>query len=152
MKRIVMTQTGIDALKREFESLTEKRKTAVQRLRTAREMGDLSENGAYKAARFELTAIDRRLRYLTLMTRIARVVQQDDTSVVNIGCSVSILDDDQEKKLCIVSGYETNPAEGKISDSSPIGRALMGKKVGDQVVVHIPSGDKLLTVTSISYD
>ncbi len=137
---ILFTSEGFEKVKNEQMTLLEKRKTAVNNLQTAREMGDLSENGAYKAARFELTSIDRRLREFARLIRFGKVVERSNIGVVEIGSTVVVSDGTKSYTYTIVGGYESNPLEKKLSHFSPIGRALMGKKVGDTVEVHAPQG------------
>ncbi len=129
--------------------LTEKRVGVVVNLRTAREMGDLSENGAYKAARFELSAIDRELRRLNFLLRFGEVVAIQYTGSIAFGSQVSITDGKKTLEFMLVDGYESDPQQKKLSLKSPIGKAVFGKKVGDRVVVTAPSGQKNYTIVSV---
>lgn len=144
-KYIPITPEGFAAFKEEKIQLLIKRKTAVVNLRTAREMGDLSENAAYKVARHELSAIDSRLRHLEYIIRVAKVVEKTDSDLVDIGSNVVLqsLGDTQGKGIVeylLVGGYESDPAQGKISHYSPIGRAIIGRKTGDEIKVNTPKG------------
>lgn len=142
ISRIRLTQEGYDTAKRDLEVLLNKRKGAVVNLQTAREMGDLSENGAYKAARFELSGIDREIRRLKFLLRVGIVREVTNKGYIDFG-SVVTLDDGKNKiTFTLVSGYESNPAENKLSLTSPIGKAVMGKRIGDTVTVHAPAGAK----------
>lgn len=121
---------------------------AVANLRTAREMGDLSENGAYKAARFELSSIDRELRRLAYLLRYGAVaVISRTTDVVGFGNRVTVDDGKRQITFVLVEQFESNPKEYKLSLQSPIGRAVAGKKVGDQVTVTAPEGQTVYTIT-----
>ena len=126
-----------------------KRPAAVTDLAKARNMGDLSENGYYKAARFKLSDIDRRLRQLKHMLRYAKIAEKSQSSVVEVGSTVIVTDGSTEKTYHIVGGHESNPKEQKLSHYSPIGKALLGKKAGDTITISIPAGDITLTIKTI---
>src|SRR5688572_905632 len=119
MNSIIFTQAGFDDLKKEQELLKQQRKEAVIDLKKARDMGDLSENGYYKAARFKLTSIDRRIRMVDMLLKNTTVPQIVTKETVDIGCYVTIDDGDQTKTYYMVGGYESNPLEGKLSILSP---------------------------------
>jgi len=148
-KTIQFTQAGYQKMKDDVVVLTEKRVGVVVNLRTAREMGDLSENGAYKAARFELSAIDRELRRLNFLLRFGEVVAIQYTGSIAFGSQVSITDGKKTLEFMLVDGYESDPQQKKLSLKSPIGKAVFGKKVGDRVVVTAPSGQKNYTIVSV---
>lgn len=141
-KRIQFTKEGLAKVKTDFERYTEKRKDAVIALRTAREMGDLSENGAYKAARFQLSDIDRELGRLRFLLRFADVVEIKKTGVIDFGCRVTLSDGNKEMTFLLVSGYESDPKQQKLSVFSPLGKAIVGKKTGDTVKVVAPVGER----------
>lgn len=148
ISRIRLTQEGYDTAKRDLEVLLNKRKGAVVNLQTAREMGDSSENGAYKAARFELSGIDREIRRLKFLLRVGIVREVTNKGYIDFG-SVVTLDDGKNKiTFTLVSGYESNPSEGKLSVTSPIGKAVMGKRIGDMVTVHAPAGAKTYKIVN----
>ena len=149
-KMIQFTQTGYQKVKDDIAALTEKRVGAVVNLRTACEMGDLSENGAYKAARFELSAIDRELRRLNYLLRFGKVVTIQHTGSIAFGSQVSITDGNKTLQFMLVDGYESDPQQQKLSLKSPIGKAIFGKKVGDKIVVMAPSGLKNYTIISVN--
>ena len=148
--RIQFTKQGYQKVEKDFKDLTQKRKEAVIRLRTAREMGDLSENGAYKAARFELSSIDRELRRLSYLLRLGEVVETQNTGVVDFGRRVMIDDGTKHITFILVNVYESDPRQEKLSINSPIGRAILGKRVGDTVTVTAPAGKTTYTVVDIN--
>lgn len=122
----------------------------VQRLNTARQEGDLSENGAYKYAKFELGRIRRelgRLKHLLKTGYIARLGAIDGT--VRFGCRVTIADAHTTREYLIVSHYESDPAQGKLSMESPLGAALMGKHAGDVVQIETPRGPQSYKIDTI---
>ncbi len=143
MKKVIdikLTTAGFEKLKEEQRMLTEKRPGVVKRLTTAREQGDLSENAGYHAAREELGYVDSRLRTLKLLIRSADVVEATSSEFVTFGCTVTVDDGESTRNFIIVSGLEADPMQGKMSDSSPIGSALIGKKVGNNVEIMVPDG------------
>lgn len=147
--KIKFTEQGYQKVKDEFVRLTEKRKEAVSSLQRAREMGDLSENGAYKAARFQLSDIDRQLRWLKYQLRFGVITETVHTGVVGFGNTVTIKGGNGEMSFMLVDGFESNPAEKKLSVHSPIGRAVIGKKVGDRIVVAAPAGNTHYEITGL---
>jgi len=145
-----MTQQGLDDLKREEENLIKRRPQVVINMSNAREQGDLSENAGYHAAREELGKIDSRLRELNYIIRFAKVTISSGQPQVNMGSTVEIESEVGTNKFTIVSAMEANPAKGKISDSSPIGSALLGKKVGEKVEVEMPAGKTSYKIVEVS--
>ena len=127
-------------MKKRFAGLTEERKQILVRLQTAREMGDLSENGAYKYAKFELGNTDRELKHLTHLLRYGQVTKSKKTGKVDFGSQITLEKDGHQTKFTMVSAHESDPQKQKLSTASPIGRAVMGKKVNDQVTVAAPAG------------
>lgn len=151
MKPPVFTQKGFDDMLKEQKELVIARKAAVIDLKKARDMGDLSENGYYKAARFKLNDIDRRIRFLTHLVKEASVQQIVTKETVDIGCKVEISDGAVTKSYILLGGFESNPKEGKLSIISPIGKAMLGKKKGERFVFESPTGKKEYTILSLSY-
>lgn len=139
-KFILFTARGFEKVKEEKENLLIKRKPAVESLRIAREMGDLSENGAYKAARAELSSIDSRVRHLNKLILLGRIVDTPKTGEIGIGSKVVLSREGKQLEYEIVGSFESDPSEGKISHVSPIGKMLFGKKAGDRVAVLTPNG------------
>ncbi len=145
-----MTQQGLDDLKREEENLIKRRPQVVINMSNAREQGDLSENAGYHAAKEELGKIDSRLRELNYIIRFAKVTISSGHPQVNMGSTVEIESEVGTNKFTIVSAMEANPAKGKISDSSPIGSALLGKRVGEKVEVEMPTGKASYKIVRVS--
>jgi transcription elongation factor GreA len=149
-RRIPFTQEGYDKLLSEKKRLISDRPEAVDHLRKAREMGDLSENGYYKASRAKLSSLDGRLRHLEKLIRLGRVVQTAHTGFVDIGCTVTITDGLKESTFTLVGGYESDPIHHTISYISPLGKSLMGKKEKDVITVNAPKGLVSYTIVHIS--
>ena len=137
-----ITKQGFEKLQKELEEFkTVKRPLAVQKLSTARSMGDLSENSAYNAAKQELNFIDGKIRFLEKAIRFSHVVSpQTNGSEVTLGSLVTVKNKDTELQFHIVGKHEADPMNGKLSIESPIGKALMGKKTGDIVIINVPAG------------
>lgn len=148
LKRIPFTKEGFEKIKFDYEALKSSRPEAVETLRRARDLGDLSENGLYKAARAQLSSIDSRLSRLEILIKLADV-QESKPGIIGVGSRVSLREGDNETTYVIVGEYEVNPKEKKISTASPIGRALVGKKVGDTVEISLPTKKFNLTIKSI---
>ena len=135
----------------EFDRLTELRKEVIERLRVAREMGDLSENGAYTAAKFELGTIGRQLRYLKHVLVNGFIAETHTTTkVADFGKKITLNDGVSDLTFLLVSEHESNMAEKKLSLQSPIGQAVTGKKIGDAVAVITPRGTVSYTVVDIT--
>lgn len=148
--RIPFTPEGHRKLREEKAKLLSQRPEAVDNLRKAREMGDLSENGYYKAARARLSFLDAQLRRVDRLLRAATIVTATGSGRVEIGTTVTISNGAQQHTYSIVGGFESDPARGMISHVSPIGKALMGKTVNDTVTVTIPAGTVRYTILQIS--
>lgn len=143
-KELVMTYAGMRALEEELEELkTVKRKEVAEKIKVARGYGDLSENSEYDEAKNEQGFVESRIALLEKMLKNARVIDEEDltTDAVNIGTHVKVRDEDgDEDEYDIIGSTEADPLNGKISDESPVGSALMGHKVGDKVDITLPSG------------
>jgi transcription elongation factor GreA len=148
---IPFTQTAFAALQQEKDRLTTERKEVLIRLQAAREMGDLSENGAYTYAKLELGSINRQLRRLTHLLTYGVVTQAASSTQVGFGNTVT-LKTGQGKQVVytIVSIHESDLAAGKLSTESPLGAALMGKSVGSQITVKAPAGDVVYQILEIN--
>lgn len=146
---ITFTQQGFEKIKQEREDLFSERKVVLERVKEARAMGDLSENGYYQAAKAKLRSIDHRLVRLGDLLKRA-VVANPGKGIVGIGSKVMVKTDKETKKLHIVGKFEADPFSNKISHISPIGRALMGKKDGDIVLIEVPNGTIAYTIIMVS--
>lgn len=148
-KTIPFTEAGYTALVQELETLVQERPDAVEQLRKAREMGDLSENGYYKAARARLSFLDRRIREHTRLKKLARIVPKTIGDTVQIGSVVTITNGTNTHVYTIVGGYESDPSKQTISHLSPLGKSLIGKKVHDTVTVVAPKKTMTFFIESI---
>ena len=138
---IVVTQEGLDTLKAEFEELSNvKRPAAVTRLATAREQGDLSENSEYTDAKQNLAFIDGRIAELEVVLHDVQVVTTHTQGHVDVGSKVTLHINGKKEVFTVVGEWEADPASKKISHESPLGKALLGKKVGEQIEVEAPAG------------
>ncbi len=153
-KKIYLTKEGLEELKKEYEQLVkERRPEVVVRLSIARDMGDLSENAEYTAAREELSFIDGRIDELEEIIKQAVLISQISSKgakTVNIGSKVTVKLDGKKEIFTVVGEWEADPKEKKISHASPLGKALMGKGIGEHVEVQAPAGKILYTILSIS--
>ena len=140
MKQVRFTKEGFEKAKKEYEDLLKSRPEAVAHLKKSREMGDLSENGYYKASRAKLSSIDHNLFMLKLSIKQAVVIDKPKGSGATIGSSVTLFDGVKEFQYTICGDLEANPREGKISLLSPLGRAIEGKQKGETVEFESPRG------------
>jgi transcription elongation factor GreA len=151
----VITPEGLDKLKAEIEHLTTtKRREVAQRIKEAREFGDIAENSEYDDAKNEQALLEQRIAQLEERVRRATVINQSeiDTATVGVGVVVHVKDQKSgdSQKFHIVGSTEANPAEHKLSNESPIGKALLGHKRGEVVTVETPRGPKKrLKITKI---
>lgn len=143
------TKEGFAALHEEMRQLRERRPLVLKRMVEAREQGDLSENAGYHAAKEELGKIDSRISELKFMIRFGVVAESQSASVAGFGSTVLVSAGGLKKEFKIVSAQEADPASGKISDSSPIGKGLIGKKAGEQFIVETPNGKNSFEVLEI---
>ncbi|WFR58124.1 transcription elongation factor GreA [Anaerocolumna sp. AGMB13025] len=144
-KKNILTYEGLRLLEEEIQDLkVNKRKEVAQKIKEAREQGDLSENAEYDAAKDEQREIEARIEEIDKILKNAEVVVEDEVEVdvINIGCKVKILDleFDDEMEYKIVGSTEANSLKGKISNESPVGKALIGARIGDIVNVETHSG------------
>ena len=154
MKKNILTYEGLQKYESELEDLkVRKRKEVAQKIKEAREQGDLSENAEYDAAKDEQRDIEARIEELEKILKNAEVVDEDevDTDKIGVGCRVTVLDVefDEELEYKIVGSTEADSLQGKISNESPVGHALMGRMVGDVVDVETQAGTfqyKVLTI------
>lgn len=135
-----VTQAGYDALRRELDDLVNvQRPDVIMRVKLARELGDLRENADYQAARNEQSFLEGRIQALEQMLKHAQVIDADHTGEVILGSTVTVLVEGEQSTLHIVGSTEADPANGRISNASPVGRALMGHRAGDTVEVVTPA-------------
>ncbi|MGE4283297.1 MAG: transcription elongation factor GreA [Clostridia bacterium] len=154
-KQIVLTYEGLEKLEKELEYLkTIKRKDIAEKIKQAIAFGDLSENSEYDEAKNEQAQVEVRIVQLENMLKNAKVIDEEDinTDIVSIGAKVTLLDQefDEEIEYTIVGCTEADPSSYKISDESPVGSALLGRKVGNVVDVAVPDGILKFKVLSIS--
>ena len=145
-KQYPMTQEGFEKLEQELEELkTVKRKEIAEKIKIARDFGDLSENSEYDEAKNEQAQIEEKIIKLDNMIANAKIIDEVelDTKTVNVGATVTLVQVESKKKLeyTIVGSAESNPLEGKISNESPVGKAILGKKKGNKVQVQLPNGN-----------
>lgn len=145
VKKNLLTYEGLKTLEDELHDLkVVKRKEVAGKIKEAREQGDLSENAEYDAAKDEQRDIEARIEEIEKILKNAEVVVEDEVDVdkINVGCTVSVLDMeyDEEMEFRIVGSSEANSLKGKISNESPVGKALIGAKVGDIVNVETQVG------------
>ena len=154
MKEIVLTPEGYEKLKQEIEYLSTKRRREVaDRIRVAREFGDIQENAEYDDAKNEQALLEHRIATLEERLRNARVIDKKDVAkdVVSIGSKVRLrdLDAKQTVEYRIVGSAEANPAENKLSNESPVGKAIIGRKKGETVEVSAPRGSMKFKILEI---
>jgi transcription elongation factor GreA len=148
VKDVILTPEGYENLKRELDYLrTERRREVAERIRVAREFGDIAENAEYDDAKNEQAMLEHKISQLEERMANARVIDTVgvDTSVVSIGSKVRLRDLDLKETVeyHIVGSAEANPAEQKLSNESPVGKAIIGRKKGETVEVLTPRGSKL---------
>lgn len=152
-KKIQYTKEGYDKLVKELEDLKGRRVDVKDAIAQARSFGDLSENSEYDEAKNEQAKVETRIAELEYIINHAEIIREDQykTGVVNLGTVVKVFDyeADEEVEYSVVGPNEANPFLYKISDQSPIGRALMGNKVGDEVTVTAPSGELKFKILSV---
>lgn len=150
-----MTLEGKEKLEQELEELkTVKRKEIVERIKIARSFGDLSENSEYESAKDEQAFVEGRITTLENMIRFAQIIDNNNVSKdeVSIGRTVTFVElpDGDEEEYTIVGSAEADPFSGKISNDSPIAKALIGKKLKDTVTISTPGGDMEVRIEKIS--
>ncbi len=154
MKEIILTAEGYEKLKQEIELLqTEKRREVAERIRVAREFGDIAENAEYDDAKNEQAMLEHKIAQLEERLLSARVITKKEISkdTVSVGSKVRIRDvaAKQTFEYHIVGSAEANPAENKLSNESPVGKAIMGHKKGDVVEVAAPRGSMKFKILEI---
>lgn len=150
-KKIKLTQDGLEALQKELHDLkTVKLPSILARLKRARAMGDLRENSEYSASKEDQAMADGRIFELEMLIKNSEIIDIDgDANVVHLGCSVDVEQDGKKETYYIVGEYEADPMNKKLSEISPIGKALIGKKVGEEVEVNVPVGKMIFKIVDI---
>jgi transcription elongation factor GreA len=139
-KQYKLTQEGIDELIAEKDALIAQRGDITERIKSARELGDLAENAEYASAKDEQARVESRIAEIEHILQNVEVITAPKTNgKVRLGSTVKLKGDGKSKEYMVVGTVEADPLEGKISDESPIGKALLGKKVGDAVAIVMPS-------------
>jgi len=149
---VYLTEEGLEELKSELDNLINVRRPEnIQAIKEARSLGDLSENAEYDAARNEQAQIEARIKQLEKMLENVSIIAEVSKDKVGIGNTVSIkyVDDEEEDQYKIVGSQEADPFESKISNESPIAKALFDHKVGDIVTVESPNGSYEIEITEI---
>lgn len=149
----LMTSEGFLAIEEELNELkTVKRPQVIEAIKDARAQGDLSENADYDAARNDQAVLEARIKELEYMMDHAKIIEEVKDGSVGIGSTIiiSYVEDDEEEEYKIVGSLEANPFENKISNESPIGKAVLNKKVGDIVSVESPNGAYEVKILSVN--
>ena len=153
-REVLLSAEGLKKLEMELEHLkTVRRAEVAERIKQAREFGDISENAEYDYAKNEQGLIEARIQSLENMLRNARVVDgsNEDNSHVHLGSKVRVMDEQsqEEEEYVVVGSAEADPVKNRISIESPVGKALLGAAVGDKVEVAVPMGRLVLTVLAV---
>lgn len=149
--KVQLTKEGLEKLQVELRNLKEnKRPTAVERLQKARGMGDLSENSEYTAAKEELVFVEERIKEIEEVLKRSDIVENHANGhEVSLGSQVTVDLDGRQETFYIVGEYEADPMQKKLSNTSPIGKALLGQKVGNAVEVEAPAGKTTYKILAI---
>ncbi len=151
-REYTLTKEGYDQLKKEYEQLSETDyPTVLDQMHRARELGDLRENEAYHSARNKLAMIKGRIEELELILENAKIVDKPEVNgIVGLGSDIDVSINGKQYKYVLVSEQEADLTNGKISAESPIGKALMGAKVGDDIEFEAPSGTVIYRIESVA--
>jgi transcription elongation factor GreA len=146
-----LSAEGLEKLKAELDELTSvKRPEVAQRIHLAKEYGDVTENAEYENAKNEQAFVEGRVQTLTaIITNAVLIDENHSKTIVQIGSTVTLEGEVGKETYTIVGAAEAAPAEGRISNESPVGRALLGKKKGAEVTVSVPAGDSIYTIVGI---
>lgn len=153
-KEVLVTAEGLQKLRDELEYLvTEKRKEVVERIKIAREFGDLSENSEYDSAKEEQAFVEARIQQLEQNIRNAKIIEvaKDSGDTVSIGKTVVFqeIPKGEPEEFTIVGSTESDPLNGKISNDSPLGQGLMGKKIGEEATIQTPGGEMKVKIIDV---
>jgi transcription elongation factor GreA len=150
-KQVFLTAEGKTQLEKELDRLAAQREELLNRIKEEREFGAFAEGGEPDADKTDLAFVEGKILTIENQLRHAVIVTEHDSGKVSLGATVTVEDQDGvEEKYVIVGSPEARPTEGRISNESPVGRALMGKKVGDKVSVNVPNGTLDYTIKSIA--
>lgn len=149
-KEFQLTKEGVTELQAELTELKTKLVEVIDAIKVARDQGDLSENAEYHAAREDQERVDSRISEIEHILANAEVVSRKGNGSIGIGNTVTLSGGKKDVTYHIVDSVEADPLEGKISDESPIGRALLGKKVGESVEIELPAGKTKYEVKAIA--
>jgi transcription elongation factor GreA len=152
MKKLFrLTQSGVDELKAEMETLISKRAALADAIKTARELGDLAENAEYQSARADQERSEGRIAEIENILQNVEVIKKPSgDNKVQLGSTVKLDNNGKAKQFQVVGTVEADPSNGKISDESPIGKALLGKKLGEDVEIRTPADVTTYKVVEIS--
>jgi transcription elongation factor GreA len=147
-----LSREGLEAARRELEEMTNVRRAEVAaRIHDAKEHGDLTENAEYEDAKNEQAFVEGRIQTLEALIKNATIIDDNhSTDHVQIGSTVAVESPDGAETFTIVGSAEARPTEGRISNESPVGRALLGKRKGEKVVVRVPAGDFTYKIVKIT--
>ncbi len=152
-KDILLTSEGFLELEEELNNLKNvRRPKVIEAIKDARAQGDLSENADYDAARNEQAEVEGRIKQIEFMLANAEIIEKSSNHTVDLGSTVTIsyVDDDEEEVYSIVGRMEADPFENKISNESPIGKAIIGKKEGDTINVESPTGSYQIKIVKVA--
>ena len=150
-KPVLLTKEGLDKMQHELDELrTTRRSEIAERIKYAKEFGDISENSEYEDAKNEQGMVEGRILTLEKMIRNAVLIEEHHDGVVKVGSLVKVKDDFGQESYTIVGPAEVDVAKGRISMESPVGKALLGHRVGEEVLVATPSGVRPVTIVRIS--
>src|ERR1700730_6858118 len=152
-KPVLLTKEGLQALEEELEQLVNVRRADVaERIRQARDFGDIAENAEYTEAKNEQSLVEGRIQTLEVMVRNAVMIEEEprQRGVVAVGSQVKVSSDEGEESYSIVGAAEADPLAGRISNESPLGRALLGHRPGDEVEWTAPVGTRRVRILSVN--
>lgn len=149
-KEFQLTKEGVAELQAELAELKDKLVEVIEAIKMARDQGDLSENAEYHAAREDQERVDNRISEIEHILANTEIVKKASKSSVGIGSTVTLKNGKKDVTYHIVDSVEADPLEAKISDESPIGKALLGKKVGDNVEITLPAGVQKYEIKEIA--
>jgi transcription elongation factor GreA len=151
-KPAYLSKEGLEQIRQELDQLVNVRRSEIAaRIHEAKEHGDITENAEYEDAKNEQAFVEGRIQALSALVKNAVVIEENhSTTHVQIGSTVTIQSKDGKESFMIVGSAEAAPADGRISNESPVGRALLGRKKGDEVTVSVPAGDSKYKILSIT--